>query len=578
MIRYKFLLIIVFFIGAANVDAQKTKIKIKRDQTVAINPPVSATQQIQLLPLTENDWHLLDKKENGVAGISINKAYSLLKNKRSHQVIVAVIDSGIDTAHEDIKPVLWKNPGEIPGNGIDDDHNGYIDDVYGWNFLGGKDGRNVNEDSYEVARVYHKLKAKYGDSVPDSLSVPPSQRGELEMYRKAKIQIEEDGTSQIDLTLLNRIYNSLHTSDSLLQKAMDTATFTGNDLNNYNPATPELIKAKTAYITFIKGNNALDQTNKEFMEGFKEYLKQQNKKNEGRTVPPPEYRGEIVRDNENDINDRFYGNADVMAGTPFHGTHCAGIIGAAINNNKGVNGIANNVKIMMVRAVPDGDEHDKDIALAIRYAVDNGAQIISMSFGKDYSPQKPWVDDAVRYAESRNVLLVHAAGNDNKNVDSSDNFPNPVYQNIKGTASNFITVGASGDETNGGFTANFSNYGKSQVDVFAPGVKIYSTTPGSNYGFASGTSMAGPVVAGLAALLLEYYPDLSARQLKYVIENSTTAISELVKKPGTNGLVPFSQLSKSGGIVNAYGAVKLAAKLKGERKKLPVTKLSGKRD
>jgi subtilisin family serine protease len=282
-----------------------------------------------------------------------------------------------------------------------------------------------------------------------------------------------------------------------------------------------------------------------------------------------------VKDNEDDINDRYYGNNDVMAGTPTHGTHCSGIIAAARNNGIGVDGIANDVKIMMVRAVSGGDEHDKDIANAIRYAVENGAQIINMSFGKDFSPQKGWVDDAVKFAQSKDVLLVLAAGNDHMDIDSSENFPNPVYLNNAGRAKNFITVGASGDPTNGGFTAYFSNYGKNEVDVFAPGVNIYSTLPGGNrYGEFSGTSMACPVVAGVAALILEYFPDLSAEQLKYVIEKSVSPIKEKVILPGTqktpggneeSEMVNLSDISKSGGVVNVYEAVRLASTLKGER-------------
>ena len=222
---------------------------------------------------------------------------------------------------------------------------------------------------------------------------------------------------------------------------------------------------------------------------------------------------------------------------------------------------------MMVRAVPDGDEHDKDIATAIFYAVNNGAQIISMSFGKDFSPEKKWVDSAVRYAESKGVLLVHAAGNDAKNVDSTDNFPSPIYLDNGQKATNWITVGASGDPTNGGLTASFSNYGKQQVDVFAPGVQIYSTVPGgNNYGNASGTSMACPVVAGTAAFLLEYFPKLSAQQLKYIIEKSAVQLNEEVSVPGTKEKTKMSELSVTGGLLNAYEAIKLASTLTGDRK------------
>ena len=290
-------------------------------------------------------------------------------------------------------------------------------------------------------------------------------------------------------------------------------------------------------------------------------------KSEAADHAPEEFRKMIVQDDESNINDRYYGNNDLMASNPFHGTHCAGIIAAVRNNKMGVDGIADNVKIMMVRAVPDGDEHDKDIALAIRYAVDNGAQVISMSFGKEFSPEKQWVDDAVQYAEKMGVLLVHAAGNDGKNVDSTDNFPSPIYKNTNKKATNWITVGASGDPSNGGIAANFSNYGKKEVDIFAPGVQIYSTMPGGNvYGAASGTSMACPVVAGTAALIMSYYPTLTAQQVKYAIEKSAQQITENVKQPGSDESVPFTDLSKTGGLLNAYSAIQLASTLKGERK------------
>ena len=255
-----------------------------------------------------------------------------------------------------------------------------------------------------------------------------------------------------------------------------------------------------------------------------------------------------------------------------HGTHVSGIIAAARNNGVGMDGIADNVKIMMVRAVPDGDEHDKDIALAIRYAVDNGAQVINMSFGKGYSPEKKWVDDAVRYAESKGVLMVHAAGNDAKNIDTTFNYPTPLLLDNK-RPNNWITVGASGDPKAGGLTANFSNYGKTEVDVFAPGVKIYATVPGGNtYQNLQGTSMASPVVAGLAALVLEYFPTLSARQVKMVIEKSAQKPDVKVTEPGTDEMVNLADISKSGGIINAYEALKLASTIKGERKAAPPVK------
>lgn len=531
-------------------------------------------------------WQLLDKKKDGYYGISLDQAYDFVRSKKlkSTPVVVAIIDSGIDTLHEDLKPVLWKNPGEIPGNGIDDDGNGYVDDVYGWNFLGGKDGRNVKQDSYEGARVYHKLKEKYKGKTIDTASL---QGEELEEYRtwiKARNKVEGDGDDGgLDLLMLKRALSSALKSDSVLRESLKKDTFTGNDLDSFVAVTPAEKAARGGLLYLFRANQMMETTNQEFIQGFSEFVGGEERKAEAKEKAPPEYRKEIVGDDESDINDRYYGNPDVMASTPFHGTHVAGIIGAVRNNKLGMDGIADNVKLMMLRAVPDGDEHDKDIALAIRYAVDNGAKIVNMSFGKDFSPEKEWVDDAVKYAQEKGVLLVHAAGNDAKNIDSSDNFPNAMLKASGTRAANWITVGASGDEATGGLTASFSNYGKDQVDVFAPGVRIYSTIPGGNtYGNAQGTSMASPVVAGAAAFLLSYFPFLTAEQLKYCIEQSTAAPEQPVRKPGTEDSVSLSDISRTGGVINAFEAAKIADSLQPEpghkkKKKSPKSTLQHER-
>jgi cell wall-associated protease len=511
-----------------------------------------------------NNWHQLDKAESGYYGISLDKAYEFIKTKKlkSKRVLVAVIDSGIDTLHEDLKPVLWVNPKEIPGNGIDDDKNGYIDDIHGWNFLGGKDGRNVKEDSYEAARVYHTLKQKYGTLVPDESSVTTDEeRKEIELYKKAQAAVTEGANPQ-EVAFVKRILPGFLAGDSIIKKDLNKKEYNCTDLEGYTPTQSDAKKAKGFLLQLCKGNGSNDLTNEQIIDELQGSIR----KAEAADKAPEEFRKNIVKDNENDINDRNYGNNDVMASTPTHGTHCSGIIAGVRNNGKGGDGVADNVRIMMLRAVPDGDEHDKDIALAIRYAVDNGAQVVSMSFGKDFSPQKQWVDEAVKYAEKKGVLLVHAAGNDSKNIDTEDNFPTVNLLDGK-KVSNWITVGASGDPKNGGVTARFSNFGKKDVDVFAPGVQIYATIPGGNtYGKMSGTSMACPVVAGTAALLLEYYPTLSATQLKYIIEKSATAPDIDVNIPGTDEKTKLSELSKTGGLLNAYEAVKLASTLKGERK------------
>jgi cell wall-associated protease len=510
------------------------------------------------------NWYQLDKAATGYYGISLDKAYDFVKTKKlkSKQVVVAVIDSGIDTLHEDLKPILWSNPKEIPNNGIDDDHNGYTDDVHGWNFLGGKDGRNVKEDSYEGARVYTALKAKYGDNIPEDSALAPADKAEVEMYKKAKQKIVGDA-DVAQVAFLKQILPGFLKGDSVIAKELGKAEYNCTDLEKYTAADLNAKRTKTFLMQLCKANGSDELTNKQIIDELQGDIRKADAANNA----PKEYRKEIVQDDETDINDRFYGNTDIMAATPFHGTHCSGIIAAVRDNDKGINGIADNVRIMMVRAVPDGDEHDKDVANGIRYAVDNGAQIISMSFGKEFSPNKSWVDDAVKYAENKGVLMVQAAGNDAKNVDSTDNFPTPVYLDNGEKAANWITVGASGDPKNGGITASFSNYGKKQVDVFAPGVQIYSSVPGGkNYGNASGTSMACPVVAGTAAFLLEYYPKLSAKQLKYIIEKSAVAPDMDVNIPGTAEKTKLSELSKSGGLLNAYEAIKLADTLAGERK------------
>jgi len=526
--------------------------------TFAQSDTSTGTDSVKVAP---NNWYQLDRQTTGYYGISLDKAYDFLKGKPSKTILVAVIDSGVDTLQNDLKGILWHNPGEIPGNGIDDDHNGYVDDVYGWNFIGGKDGKNVHQDSYEAARVYWSLKDKFDKNV-DTTTMSAPDKAQYADYLRAKDEVTQ-GINPAELTQMERILPVLEKGDSVIGKDLAKAEFTGKDLKGYTSTDPDAKIAAAIYLNMAQANKSDNIKNTEILE----YLRGQIRKGESATTPPPNYRNDIVKDNPNDINDRYYGNNDVMAGTPSHGTHVTGIIAAERDNGIGMNGIANNVKVMMVRAVPDGDEHDKDIANAIRYATDNGAEVISMSFGKPYSPQKSWVDDAVKYAESKGVLLVHAAGNDAKDIDSAANFPNPYYQDKSGEAPNFITVGASGDATNGGFTASFSNYGKKTVDIFAPGVNIYSTLPGNTYGNYSGTSMATPVVAGVAALILEYYPDLSAEQVKYVIDKSATPITEKVKLPGTTDSVYLSDISITGGELNAYNALKLASTLKGERSK-----------
>lgn len=519
----------------------------------------------------EKGWHLKDPAAQ-VYGIKLEETYKELLKLRTpkKKVVVAVIDSGIDTAHEDLRPVLWTNEKEIAGNGIDDDKNGYVDDTHGWNFIGGKDGSNVGKDSYEAARVYYKFKPEFGDKSIDEKSLSADKKRAYQLYTKAKFQLESQAKeAAMYVLILKDIVSKLPAADSILKLALGKEVYTGDELANFSSSEPSVSKARAALLGFFQQTRQMESTNAALIGELVQFYEGEKSKMEAVEKEPKRYRSEIVKDNYDDPKDRFYGNNDVMGTDASHGTHVAGIIGASRNNNVGINGVADYVSIMPIRAVPDGDEHDKDIANAIRYAVDNGAWVINMSFGKSFSPEKPWVDDAVKYASSKGVLLVHAAGNDSKNIDVEDNFPSRNFDNdTLQPFSNWITVGASG-ATPKELAASFSNYGKREVDVFAPGVRIYSTIPGGNtYGEKDGTSMASPVVAGLAALLLSYYPELSPQQVIAIIKTSSVKITDKVTlKPGTEDEdASLLDLSSTGGIVNAYEAVKLAAATKGERK------------
>lgn len=521
--------------------------------------------QVQAQTDAPKGWHLLDYTQDSFYGISLGKAYTFLKEKHktAKPVIVAVLDSGIDTTHEDLKTSLWRNPKEIPSNGKDDDGNGYIDDVYGWNFLGGKDGRDVCRTSDERARVYHRLKGKfYGQSV-DTASLAGNEKEQYFTWKRAATELTFSSDEQMDLMLIEVTAKAIKRHDKVLRKEMGTEEYSCISLESYQPQTKAGREAKLGYLTCNKliGIDP-DEKNTNIISDLDEYVEGKKMAFESKDTPPVDYRAEIIKDNYEDITDRFYGNNDVMGPLTGakHGTHVSGLIAAQRNNGIGMDGVADNVKLMMMRIVPDGDEYDKDVALAIHYAVDNGAKVINMSFGKYFSPEKKWVDSAVKYAELHDVLIIHASGNESYNLDEKEGFPNPRLKQWNTSATNFITVGSSSDpKISGSMAADFSNYGKRNVDVFAPGVRIYSTFPGGNqYGNLKGTSMSAPIVSGLAAMIRGYYPELTAVQVKKIIEESAIKPSpaEPVVKPGTKDeAVPFLFLSRTGGIINAYQAV-----------------------
>lgn len=506
-------------------------------------------------------WHVKDKDKDGYYGISLEQAYQFLaaRKLKSTPVIVAVLDSGIDTTHEDLKSVLWTNNKEIPGNNKDDDGNGFADDIHGWNFLGNPNGRNVTDGGSEWIRVYWRYKSKYEGKQINADSLLPEQRDEYVMWQKARSGVAGQGMTEDQLNNLRRFSANVFFCDSVLKKHFVDNEYTQADLASYKPRS-DLEKNMKVFLTEIfKQATNPEIKNTVLLDEFRSYVTGEERKATADKIAPEAYHLNIAGDDENNLLTTHYGNTDIEASKPDHGTHVSGIIAAVRSNGIGMDGIADNVKIMMVRTVPEGDEYDKDIALGIRYAVDNGAKIISMSFGKSLSPDKKFIDDAVRYAASKDVLLVQGAGNSKRNIDGYDNFPNPKYFLSDSIAPNWITVGASDAK---GMAADFSNYGTKAVDVFAPGMVIYSTIPGNKYIAWDGTSMATPVVSGVAAILRSYFPKLTAVDIKKIIEQTVVMPAEKTLKPGSTDKVLMNELCKSGGIVNAFNAVKLAAEYK----------------
>jgi len=518
----------------------------------------------QILPMMQpnpaKNWQNECFEKDSVYGTCSDEALALLKEKglTSTPVVVAVIDGGVDINHPALKDHIWVNPKEIPNNHIDDDHNGYVDDVHGWDFIGGKDS-DVKQDNLEVTRLYRELSKKYANT--PATDVKKSDKAEYAKYLKVKTAFESKH-NEYQKGHDNLV--SFEDTINIIKKDLGKTDFTKDDLSGYNPSDSAMARAKRRMIRnfnrfgfIIEGvtadsiENLLDKQVK-YYDAFLKYQYNVNF--------DPRF---IVGDNYADINQRYYGNNDVAGPTAHHGTHVSGIIAGMRTGNPGAQeGIADNVKIMAVRVVPDGDERDKDVANGIRYAVDNGAKVINMSFGKSFSYNKKAVDEAVKYAAAHDVLLVHAAGNENRDNDSVDNFPNRRYEGSHKEAQDWLEVGASDSK---GMPGSFSNYGIKTVDLYAPGVRVYSSVPDTGYAYASGTSMASPSAAGVAAIIREYFPKLKAKQVRKILMESVTKIDFKVPQPGhRTNMVSYSDLCISGGIINAYKAVQLAMKMTGK--------------
>jgi cell wall-associated protease len=504
---------------------------------------ISAPLNIKkVAPLKENElqrWSHLDIVNDTIPGMSVDRAYSeLLKDKKGVKVIVGIVDSGVDIEHEDLKSVIWTNSKEIAGNGIDDDNNGYVDDIHGWNFLG-----DITKENLEYERI-----------IKDKTLV-----NEVTYKEAKKINDDKIAQAKAGKTRLEGLLTLTASADQVIEKHLSKRVYTVDEVNAIESKDSAILESKATMQRMLSYGMSVVDLEKAIQGDIDEMTALLNGDNLKQN-----YR-KVVGDNPNDITDTKYGNNNVMGPDKesiLHGTHVAGIVAQVRNNNIGGDGIANNVEILTVRAVPDGDEYDKDIALGIRYAVDNGAKVINGSFGKSFSPHKQWVYDAIKYAEKKDVLIVHAAGNDAKDIDSSDNYPNDSDDKKTEFVDNMITIGALNFEYGNKVVARFSNIGKVNVDVFAPGVKIYATTPNDTFKYLQGTSMASPNVAGVAAIIRSYYPTLTASQVKHILMDSGVAITESVVVGGNpKDSRSFTTLSKSGKIVNAYNALLMADKM-----------------
>ena len=518
----------------------------KSISTIPVPKPssYSVTATAKKIPLTEEEsksWSHSDLATDSIPGMSLDKAYDFLQGKKGVEVVVGVVDSGTDLLHEDLKDVAWVNLKEIPSNGIDDDKNGYVDDINGWNFLG-----TIYKEHLEYQRIV----------------IDPSIADEETLKEATKFYDEKVAAAKANEKRYGQMLKMVTNADDALSKHFDKNDYSKDEVTKVvteDTALKQNIEVAKQMYGF--GLSSLAQAKQELSKLVKNatsMLSGEDLKNEYRSV---------LGDDPNTMENKSYGDAATghSIKDEAHGTHVSGIIGASRNNDIGMNGVANNVKIMAVRAVPDGDEYDKDVALGLRYAVDNGAKVINTSFGKGFSPKKEWVYEAILYAASKDVLIVNAAGNDGKNMDVEKTFPNDSRDLVTEISDNVLTVGAMSANYDENLPASFSNYGKINVDVFAPGVQIYSTTPEGGYAKFSGTSMAAPSTAGVAALIRSYYPKLSASQVKHILMNSGTMINLDVIKPGsrsretpTGEKVPFAELSVSGRVVNAYNALKMA--------------------
>ena len=503
-------------------------------------------------------WHWKDLEKDGVHGVSLFKAQQLLKDLKLKPTptIIAVLDGGIDTAHLQIKPLLWNNPKEIPGNGLDDDQNGYIDDVHGWNFLGNAAGQNINKASDEKSRIYHRYKNEFKQNKIDSVSWDAKKKQDFYSWQQAAAEIVFSEDDAANLSFIKMARNAVVKMGLILIREIEDTNFTTEQLEAYQPIGKLTADTKISYLRTMQALG-IDRMSghHSIVEDLNEYISGKDQSAVTIDTPPEDLRKKITQDQYENFNDQYYGNNNITGPNAKHGTHVAGLAAGIVDTNFTKSNFSNPIQIMGVRVVPDGDEYDKDVALGIRYAVNNGAKVINMSFGKSFSPEQAWVDSAIRYAASKDVLIIHSAGNESYDLNNKSVYPSPYSNVFKDKASNMITVGASSDPVIAeSIITDFSNYGNKIVDVLSPGNKIFSSLPNQAFGFLNGTSMSAPILSHIAALVRAYFPKLSATEVKAILLQSNWKPNDpntLFPIPQTDQSIKLTDISAEGGIINA---------------------------
>ena len=542
-----FNIILFFFLLGCNPKNENNKVHIIE----SIGLIKSKSEDLK----EKENWYFKDVIKDTIPGISLNKSLNYLKNQKIRDtIIIAVIDRPIDLNHKDLKNHIWINKNEIPSNNIDDDGNGYIDDINGWNFKGTEDGKQIEYVQNESTRIIRKFDERFKN---DSTGITGREDSlNYALYKEAKsIYQAQNKTLKKDIAYIKMLDSLRQATKNSLSKYIPNQDFTIENLDSLKNVRPGDV---------LLQDDIIRMTNFLKYEITDEYIKNYkliNDKTASILLNTDFNDRQLLGDNPEDIEDKTYGN-NILNTNVENATHAIRVAGVIIGVGDKHTFLNKSIKIMPIVTSAEGEVHDKDLALGIRYAVDNGAKVINMSFSKQLSMHKDWVKDAYQYASKNDVLIISSAGNEAENLDENNNYyPNDT--DIKGIeiTDNFLLIGASTYTADESLLAQFTNYGNRDVDIFAPGYEIKTMVPNNTYKIDSGTSLSAALVSKVAALIWSYYPNLKASEVKQILMKSGTAYYidvEVRQKDGSKKLIPFSSLSKSGKILNAYNALKMA--------------------